>query len=149
MGEEFGEFNDKSMDPRPPHFELLDHPKNKDLYDHTRKLIELRKTNGALKTDRLEFIHLDEQNKLIAWKRWDEAGTVVAVVVNFSDRPLKGYVVANFPKELNHEFVYDYPVRSMNKATCSTTLVRAKPKFILNIKGQSEFFRFSREFVVS
>jgi 1,4-alpha-glucan branching enzyme len=81
------------------------------LYEHTRKLIQLRKTNGALKTDHLEFIHLDEQNKVIAWKRWDDAGTVVAVVVNFSDRPLKGYVVANFPKDLNHEFIYDYPVQ--------------------------------------
>jgi len=24
---------------------------------------------------------------------------------------LKGYVVPNFPKELNHEFIYDYPVQ--------------------------------------
>jgi len=111
MGEEFGEFNDKSMDPRPLHFELLEHPKNKDLYEHTRRLIRLRQTNGALKTDKIEFLHLDEKNRVIAWKRWDEAGTVVAVVVNFNDQPLKGYVVPNFPKELNHEFIYDYPVQ--------------------------------------
>lgn len=111
QGEEFGEYSDKSMDPRPPHFELLDQPKNREIFEQVKKLAYLRKTHGALKSDKLEFIHQDEQNKVLAWKRWDEAGNVLVVVVNFSDQPLPGYVVPNVPDNLNHEYLFDYPVQ--------------------------------------
>lgn len=114
MGEEFGEPSDKSLEPRPIHFELLDRPANCDLFEHTRKLAQLRKMAGPLMTDQLEFFHLDQPNKVLAWKRWDQAGKLVAVVVNFSEKALPNYVIPNFPDGPDHEYIYNYPVKPQN-----------------------------------
>ncbi len=109
MGEEFGEFSDKSMDPRPLHWELLESEPNAQLYHFYSGLIYLRKTNGALKSPNLEFFHTDPEAKVLAWKRWDEEGNTLVVVANFSDEELPGYNVPNFPGDGEwHEFTFNY-----------------------------------------
>lgn len=108
MGEEFGEYWDKSIEPRPLHWELLENQENSDLFHYYSGLIFLRKTTNALKTEHIEFIHLDEENKVLAWKRWDDGGGMVVVVANFSDDSLGDYAVPNFPDGEWHEFIFDY-----------------------------------------
>lgn len=111
MGEEFGEATDKSIDPRPLHWDLLENERNSDLYHYYSGLIYMRKTVGALKTENIEFINLDEENKVLAWKRWDDGGSMVVVVANFSDNSLGDYHVPNFPDNGDwHEFIFDYDV---------------------------------------
>jgi 1,4-alpha-glucan branching enzyme len=109
MGEEFGETWDKSIEPRPLHWELLESGANSDLYHYYSGLIYLRKTSGPLKTENIEFFHLDEANKVLAWKRWDDQGGIVAVVANFSDSALGDYAIPGFPADGDwHEFSFDY-----------------------------------------
>ncbi len=109
MGEEFGETWDKSIEPRPLHWELLENTSNADLLHHYSGLIYLRKTSGPLKTENIEFFHLDQARKVLAWKRWDDAGSVVVVVANFSDDALGDYTVPNFPGDGEwHEFIFNY-----------------------------------------
>ncbi|OJV92010.1 MAG: hypothetical protein BGO39_12865 [Chloroflexi bacterium 54-19] len=114
MGEEFGEYWDKSIEPRPLHWELLENQENSDLFHFYSGLIFLRKTTNALKTEHIEFFHLDEENKVLAWKRWDDGGGVVAVVANFSDNALGDYAVPNFPEGEWHEFIFDYDKSTEN-----------------------------------
>ncbi len=115
MGEEFGEPSDKSMDPRPLHWELLGNEANAQLYHYVSGLIFLRKTTGALKSENIEIIHTDPENKVLAWKRWDDGGSVVAVVANFGDNPLSNYNIPNFPADGEwHEFTFDYDITAEN-----------------------------------
>ncbi len=109
MGEEFGEPTDKSMEARPLHWELLQNERNSDLFRYYSGLIYMRKTVNPLKTENIEFIHRDEANKVLAWKRWDNEGGVVAIVANLSDNALSDYQVPNFPDNGNwHEYTFNY-----------------------------------------
>ena len=111
MGEEFGDPSEKSMEPRPLHWELLESDRNADLYHYYSGLVYMRKNTGALKTEHIEFFHLDPEHKVLAWKRWDDNGSVVAVVANFSDDSLGDYHVPNFPDNGDwHEYTYDYDI---------------------------------------
>ncbi len=111
MGEEFGEPSDKSMDPRPLHWDLLQNEPNADLYRFYSGLIYLRKTTAALHTENIEFFHLDPERKVLAWKRWDDGGGLVAVVANFSDDSLADYAIPNWPAEGDwHEYTFNYDV---------------------------------------
>ncbi|BAY22617.1 alpha amylase catalytic region [Calothrix sp. NIES-2100] len=100
MGEEFGEYKRKSekvTEPRKIAWSLLENPENRDLFEYYKKLIALRKHNRALQSDNIEFFAEDAQKKLLAYVRWDERGSQVVVVVNFSKQNLAGYHLANFP----------------------------------------------------
>lgn len=111
MGDEFGEFSEKSMEATPLHWELLENKRNADLYHYYSGLIYLRKTTGALKTENIEFIHLDSERKVLAWKRWDDNGSQVVVVANFSDDDLSDYTVPNWPADGDwHEFTFNYDI---------------------------------------
>ncbi len=113
MGEEFGEIHDKSMDPRPLHWELIGNDLNSDLLHYYSGLIFLRKTNDALKTENIEFFHHDPEHKVLGWKRWSDSGSLMAVVANFSDDSLGDYHIPNFPAEGDwHEFTYDYDIQT-------------------------------------
>ena len=111
MGEEFGEPSDKSLDPRPLHWDLLKNERNADLYHYYSGLIYMRKTVGALKTEHIEFFHLDPEHKVLAWKRWDDGGSLVAVVANLSDDSLSDYAIPGFPDNGDwHEYTFNYDV---------------------------------------
>ncbi len=110
MGEEFGEPTEKSMESRPLHWELLQNQPNADLYRYVSGLIFMRKKVGAFKTEHIEFFHLDPEHKVLAWERWDDGGSQVAVVANFSDDSLGDYHVPNFPDGDWHEYTFDYDI---------------------------------------
>lgn len=63
-------------------------PPLRDIY---RDLIKLRKTYAALRSDRLIWLRNSDENNLLSFLRLDEKDEFV-VVINFSNRPLTGWV---------------------------------------------------------
>ncbi|MGF1495552.1 MAG: alpha-amylase family glycosyl hydrolase [Elainellaceae cyanobacterium] len=111
MGEEFGSSQPKTQESSKIDWNILKNESNQNLLDYYRGLIELRKTTAALYTNQIEFFHADPDSKVLAYIRWNEAGSRVAVVANFSDAFLAGYTVPNFPHEGTwHEWTRDYDV---------------------------------------
>jgi 1,4-alpha-glucan branching enzyme len=114
MGEEFGEHKRKSEKVTQPNkiaWPLLERDLNRDLFEYYKKLIALRKENPALQSDNIEFFHEDPEAKVLAYVRWNDEGSRVVVVANFSDNYLGQYKVPNFPAAGTwHERMGDYDV---------------------------------------
>jgi 1,4-alpha-glucan branching enzyme len=114
MGEEFGEHKRKSekvTQPKKIAWPLLERDLNRDLFEYYKKLIALRKENPALQSDNIEFFHEDPEAKVLAYVRWNDEGSRVVVVANFSDNYLGEYKVPNFPAAGTwHERMGDYDV---------------------------------------
>jgi 1,4-alpha-glucan branching enzyme len=99
MGEEFGESKRKSesvTQPKKIAWSLLEKDLNQDLFEYYKKLIALRKKNPALQSDNIKFFHEDPEAKVLAYSRWNEKGSRVVVVANFSDSFLSKYKEAIF-----------------------------------------------------
>ncbi len=86
MGEEFGQANRKSEEREPLDWSLLENERNHGLWQHYRHLIGLRKANPALHSENFEVLANIPDRRLIAYKRWDEAGNVVVVAANLTDQ---------------------------------------------------------------
>ena len=115
MGEEFGEYVPMSEQSNKINWTLLENGENKDLFNYYKKLIELRKTNNALATANVEFFHEDSANCVLCFTRFDDAGNVVAVVLNLSDDDLPDYKITNFPDgEKWRELTRDYSTEINN-----------------------------------
>lgn len=113
MGEEFGEYKYKSMEPTKVDWGLLNNDSNRSLLDYYKGLIALRKTNPALHTENIEFFHENPEAKVLAYTRWNDEGSRVVVVANFSDQFLAGYAVPDFPADGTwHEWTGNYSVES-------------------------------------
>jgi 1,4-alpha-glucan branching enzyme len=97
MGEEFGEYKPKSMDPSKIDWTLLKNERNQALLTHYKSLIHLRRTREALQMNHCEFFHENREAQVLAYVRWNDHGQRVVVVVNFSTEPRPGYLVPNFP----------------------------------------------------
>ncbi|MBW4688528.1 MAG: alpha amylase C-terminal domain-containing protein [Komarekiella atlantica HA4396-MV6] len=100
MGDEFGEHQPKSESVTKPQkitWSLLEDKQNRDLLEFYKKLIALRKENLALQSDNIEFFHENADTKVLAYTRWDEEGSCVVVVANFSNQNLKKYEISDFP----------------------------------------------------
>lgn len=111
MGEEFGNSREKTIDPVPLDWSLLDNENNRGLFEYYKGLIYLRKTNYALYTENIDFFHKDEDSKVFAYCRWNEEGSRIVVVVNFSDNYLADYQVPLFPKNGTwHEWTGNYDI---------------------------------------
>ena len=111
MGEEFGIATEKSLDPSPLNWSLLENSDNKELFDHYQGLIHLRTKNGALRSDNVSFFHENPKDGVIGYVRWDGIGPQVAVVINCSENYLEGYEVHNLPEDgAWHEWTGDYDV---------------------------------------
>ncbi len=109
MGEEFGEYVPMSEQSNKINWTLLETDANKDLQNYYKTLIELRKINTALATANADFFHEDNANCVLAFQRFDEAGNIVAVILNLSDEDLENYEITNFPEGKNwHEWTKDY-----------------------------------------
>ena len=109
MGEEFGEFTEKTQDQNKIHWPLLEHESNRGLLEFYKGLIALRKGHPALRSDNLAFFHEDAENQVLAYARWDDAGDHVAVVLNLGGNSLAQYPVPNFPGEgAWHEWTQNY-----------------------------------------
>lgn len=117
MGEEFGDVTpinaqeqDQQLD-----WSLLNCDRNRDLFDCYKRLIALRKQNRALQTANIEFFHENSEHQVLAYSRWDEDGSKVVVVVNFSDQPRANYQISNFPENGTcYEWIRSYEVKPQN-----------------------------------
>ncbi|MBD2090909.1 DUF3459 domain-containing protein [Microcoleus sp. FACHB-1515] len=99
MGDEFGQDTRKAenvTNPNPLKWHLLEQELNRDLFEFYKQIIELRKQTPALRTDNIDFFHEDVDNNVLAYRRWDDSGSQVAIVVNFSNQELKRYQCPNF-----------------------------------------------------
>ncbi|MEM8832415.1 MAG: alpha-amylase family glycosyl hydrolase [Cyanobacteria bacterium P01_G01_bin.19] len=111
MGNEFGEYNPEEE--IKINWSLLANDLNQGLFDYYRGLITLRKDNHALRTSNIDFFHEDTENQILAYTRWNDEGSRVIVVANFSDNFLKDYTVNNFPASGTwHEWTQNYDVEA-------------------------------------
>ncbi|MEH2157849.1 alpha-amylase family glycosyl hydrolase [Nostoc sp.] len=100
MGEEFGEYQQKSQDvtkPQKINWSLLSSDQNHDLFEYYQKLIALRQQTPALQSDNIKFFYENADEKVLAYTRWDEQNSHVVVVANFSDQNLNQYKISDFP----------------------------------------------------
>lgn len=100
MGEEFGEYQRKSEDvtqPKRINWSLLNNDQNQDLLNYYKKLIALRKHTPALQSDNIEFFHENPTAKILAYVRWNDQGSRVVVIINFSANNLNYYQIPQFP----------------------------------------------------
>lgn len=114
MGEEFGQFRHKvTNQPSKLDWSLLENQPNRNLFEYYKGLIALRKQNPALQTANIEFFHENPDGKVLAYVRWNDEGSRVIVVANFSNQYLAGYQVPHFPANgAWHEWTRDYDIRS-------------------------------------
>ncbi len=113
MGEEFGEYKYKTQEQAKIDWTLLGHDLNRGLFDFCKGMIHLRKSNHALYTANIDFIHENPEAKVLAYSRWNEEGSRVVVVANFSDQFLGAYHIPNFPAAGKwHEWTRDYDVEA-------------------------------------
>lgn len=113
MGEEFGEYKPKTIESAKLDWKLLENESNQSLFQYYKGLIFLRETNHALYTGNINFFHEDADGKVFAYTRWNDQGSRVVVVVNFSDQYLAGYQVPHFPANGTwHEWTNDYDIES-------------------------------------
>jgi 1,4-alpha-glucan branching enzyme len=115
MGEEFGEYKPKTQESAKIDWQLLGNDLNRGLLEYYKGLINLRKHNHALYTENIDFIHENPQAKVLAYSRWNDEGSRVVVVANFSENFLAGYNVPNFPNAGRwHEWTGNYDVEAGN-----------------------------------
>lgn len=113
MGEEFGEYKPKTPESAKIDWTLLGNDENRSLFEYYKGLIHLRKTNGALFSENIDFFHEDPESQVLAYVRWNDEGSRVVVVANFSDNFLAGYTVLNFPENGTwHEWTGDFDLES-------------------------------------
>lgn len=108
MGEEFGEYKSRTMESAKLDWKLLGGEKNRNLFNHYKRLIELRKKNEALRLNDISFFHKNEESGVIGYVRWSEGGKRVVVVANLSPTPLYDYSIDSFPCSGEwHEWIAD------------------------------------------
>jgi 1,4-alpha-glucan branching enzyme len=88
MGEEFGQANERGehVEQKPLEWSLLNRDQNRDLWQHYKRLIHLRKENTALCSDNFEVIADMSERGVIAFKRWNNEGQVIVVAANLKDQ---------------------------------------------------------------
>ena len=110
-GNEFGEYNPEEeikID-----WTLLKNDFNQDLLGYYQGLIAFRKENHALRTDNIDFFYEDPETKVLAYTRWNDEGSRVVVVINFSGNFLQDYTLDNFPQAGTwHEWTQNYDVEA-------------------------------------
>lgn len=109
MGQEFGDYHPLSQESQKIDWNLLSNDLNKGLFEYYKGLINLRKHNHALYTENIEFFHENPEAKVFAYTRWNDQGSRIVVVVNFSDQYLADYTIPNFPDNGTwHEWTSNY-----------------------------------------
>ncbi len=111
MGNEFGEYNPEQE--IKINWKLLENDLNQGLFDYYRGLINLRTQNYALRTNNIEFFSEDTNNKVLAYTRWNDQGSRIVVVANFSNNFLQNYSLDKFPQSgIWHEWTSNYDVEA-------------------------------------
>jgi 1,4-alpha-glucan branching enzyme len=115
MGEEFGEYKYKTTDQAKIEWPLLAGELNQGLFSFYRGLISLRKENHALYTENIDFFHENPEAKVLGYTRWNDEGSRIVVIANFSDRFLADYEISEFPIDGTwHEWTGDYDIEAQN-----------------------------------
>jgi len=116
MGEEFGQDSPRggNTERHPLDWSLLDQQLNQHLWQHYQRLIALRKANPALCSDNIEVLSQQENQGVIAYKRWNDEGQIVIVVANLFDAYADGVEIPLVGIEDGcwHEVIYDYDITS-------------------------------------
>ncbi|MGB7084978.1 MAG: alpha-amylase family glycosyl hydrolase [Phormidesmis sp.] len=112
MGDEFGEYQPKSLEPSPLDWSLLDNDTNTALLNDYKGLIALRKQNAALRSDNIAVFHENSNDRILGYMRWHEMGARVAVIANYSDNYIADYTVSDLPEDGTwHEWTKDYDIQ--------------------------------------
>lgn len=113
MGEEFGEYKPQQPESAKIDWTLLGNDLNRGLFESYKGLTNLRKNNHALYTENIDFIHENPEAKVLAYTRWNDEGSRVVVVANFSENFLGGYHVPNLASGGTwHEWTGNYDVEA-------------------------------------
>lgn len=111
MGEEFGEYKPLKPESSKLDWTLLKNDGSQGLLDYYKGLIRLRKENYALYGDNIDFFYEDPQAKVLGYIRWNDEGSQLIIIANFSDNFLEGYAVSQIPESGTwHEWTRDYDV---------------------------------------
>jgi 1,4-alpha-glucan branching enzyme len=106
-GQEFGTHSAKTIDVNKIPWEYMDSGAGQALYKHYATLAYLRHTQGALQSNNFEPLLSDPGRKVLAYHRWNDAGSDVVVAVNLS--PADQRVAIDFPRAGRwHEWLHDY-----------------------------------------
>lgn len=131
MGEEFGEYKYKTIEPSKIEWGLLGNELNQNLFNYIKGLIDLRKNNHALYTENIDFFYENADDQVLAFCRWNGEGSRIVVVANFSDNFLGEYQIPNFPANGTwHEWTYDYDTE-VNEDTLITDLGESEAKIFV------------------
>lgn len=102
-GEEFCDqqdnFSDNTKQTDPVNYASKKDPWRSQLFDYVANLVRFRQQCPSLGDDDTDFIHVDWDGKIMAWKRGALNHPPVVVVANFSngDTPGTEYVIENWP----------------------------------------------------
>jgi 1,4-alpha-glucan branching enzyme len=111
MGEEFGEYKPLKPESSKLDWTLLKNEESQGLLDYYKGLIRLRKENHALYTDNIDFFYEDPEAKVLGYIRWNDEGSQLIIIANFSDNFLEGYAVSPIPESGTwHEWTRNYDV---------------------------------------
>lgn len=111
MGEEFGEYKPLKPESSKLDWTLLKNDGSQGLLDYYKGLIRLRKKNYALYGDNIDFFYEDPEAKVLGYIRWNDEGSQLIIIANFSDNFLEGYAVSQIPESGTwHEWTRDYDV---------------------------------------
>lgn len=117
MGEEFGDCTPINANKKDQQlgWSLLKNDLNRHLFEHYKGLIALRKQNLALQTANINFFHENPNDQVFAYIRWNEEGSRVIVVANFSAQFLADYQIPQFPENGTwHEWTKNYQLESQD-----------------------------------
>ncbi|MCC7446005.1 MAG: alpha-amylase [Anaerolineae bacterium] len=130
MGQEFGvSYPRDPMKRQPLDWSYLHNERNADLYRFYQRLINLRKCTPALNADTFEPIADMGDRGVIAYKRWNDAGSIVLVVVNLKPQYAGEFTIVH-PGLVDgtwHEANFDYDV-TIQDHTLRDTLAESEAK---------------------
>ncbi len=102
MGDEFGEYKRKTETTTKPNrlqWHLVEQEFNQNLLRHYQQMTALRKKVPALQTGNIDFFYEHFENKILAYGRWNDQGSRLVVVANFSDQEFADYEIPEFPAD--------------------------------------------------
>ena len=106
-GQEFGMDTPKTTDVNKLQWERLDDPAAQDVLRAYQSLANLRHNEPALQGNNIEPVLVDNERKILVYKRWNDGGNQVVVALNFA--PDHQYAEIEFPRAGRwHEWMFDY-----------------------------------------
>lgn len=95
----------------PVDWSLLGDERHRALLDRYKGLIALRRDTAALWTNSCDFFHMDAENRVFAFVRYNDEGSRVAVVAHIGEGYLGHYKVPCFPTDGHwHEWTRNYDI---------------------------------------